>query len=211
MGLDIFRRYLSCDKDSVRVCGQDAAGNINGVITDNAGRIVVTDAASAYSQIGRLFSYNIFLVFNNSNTNHKLLFVNPVDNDRVMYLDKFVCGIVLRFQEDKQLNYENQMFIRINGDDTINTLGDLRDSTPLNLSIPLSSSTINIYENSDTSINLSRELFSTRLLNGLLTVDFNGRIIIPPGHNIVFSFENIAIAEPGQNLNLGGTIMYYEV
>jgi len=205
------QRSLSCETDSVKTCGQGVEGATHFIQTDTFGSSSVIPSPSAYSQIGRLFSYKDIVFYSDASPTFQILFRNPANNDRTMYLDKFICGITLSPQAQIPMHYECQLITHIHRDLTINNLGIAVPTTPLNVGFSGASSTIEVRAFVNTNFVLFKNLFINAQLNEMSTVNFKGRIILPPGHDLIFTFAANRIESANIILEQAFTIMYYEL
>lgn len=197
-------RRLSCFKDSVSVCGRGVDGQKHMLQTDAQGSAAVVPKAAAYSQIGRLFSYTGLTAFDTVQS-HRVLLENPAANNRVMYLDTIVCGMVVSPLNEPVRN-AGTLAIEIEG-----------DVIPEGEKVPVNPRNLNLGFPGNTTMDLSTitnfapgfRLLFTRIMNEMVTLDLQGRIIVPPGHNLMVEF--LTNAAPGFTVGIEFTIIYYEI
>lgn len=200
--LDI--RDLSCVQDSVTVCGKGVDCQNHKLQTDAQGSVGTVPKDAAYSQIGRLFSYAGLIAFDTVQ-NHRILLENPAANNRVLYLDTIVCGMVVSPLNEPVSN-AGTLAIEIEGD--VIPEGEKEPVNPRNLNLGFpgnSTMALSIIPNYTPGLRL---LF-TRIMNEMVTLDLQGRIIVPPGHNVVVDF--LTNATPGFVVGIEFTITYYEI
>lgn len=202
-------RSLSCENDSVRICGEGIDGITRTIRTDQHNVLTALPSASTQSQIGRLFSVAAQdVLFNTAFRNSfSILFDNPPGSGRIMYLDSLFGGTSLE-PPNQPLNYESTIGITLVRDATIT--GNLVDAeTNLNFGFP-DDSVIRVFV-TPTSPNFGGQMVAaTREVTGHFFLDFAGRIIIPPGHRISLVLNVRTIIET-TNVFAAFTITWYEL
>ncbi|MDD4600568.1 hypothetical protein SDC9_13762 [bioreactor metagenome] len=201
---------LTCENDSIRICGCEVGGSvIHDISTDTNSILVQIPQGSAYSQIGRLFSASVFPIFTNSNTQGVLLIVNSPASNRVLYLQRIFGGSSL-LPSNQPLRYESSAGILIYTDPTFSI--DSSTSVPvINLNAGSSETTAMTVTQNLTSGTVSGNLAGLFIqTNGLFALDFDGQIIIPPGHSLAIDVRNvISTAQDSANILL--TAVWYEL
>lgn len=200
---DLDIRNLSCTKDSVGICGQGVDNQKHFMQTDMHGSICTIPNVSAYSQIGRLFSFASTIYDKKS----LVLFENPAENNKIMYLDKIISGLNV-LPPDQPISYVGLITCEIIGDIGPYTAGFQVPTSNLNLgSTNISTIITRIIPDYDSDF--GDTLFWTEQLNGMMTLDFQSKIIIPPGHNLLVQQSAFYFGDTEAYSKF--TITYYEL
>lgn len=201
---DIQNRTLSCETDSVQVCGQGIDGVTRNIRTDVNNVLATLPSASTQSQIGRLFSVSDFFTLNSALTTATFIISNPAGSGRIMYLDSVFGGNRID-PENQSLNYQSAITILISRDATPGTAVEAERN--LNFGLP---------DNSAMSASFSNGFSGTRVAStiqvvGHFSLDFAGKIIIPPGHSVGIGVFAFGLA--GTNIIMNGelTAIWYEL
>lgn len=206
------QRNLACETDHIKICGQGVEDLTHYFQTDTFGSSSDITIASSFSQIGRLYVLAVEIAFSAPSIAH-ILFRNPADNNRTMYLDKYTSGIGIvniGQQPQEPMHYECEIITHISLDLTATVNGFHLNGWPMNVGFSEISS-IEIRGLIDAQLDINKELFLTRQLNEMITVDFAGRIILPPGHDFFFSLEAKNITTPFKSIDQSLTISFYEL
>lgn len=123
-----------------------------------------------------------------------------------MYLDQIYCGVIVSPLTDP-VSYIGNVVIEIN-----------RDATFADPGVPLTPNNLNFGFPDNSTIQVSTSpilmfggtgIFTTNLLNEMATLDLQGRIIVPPNHNLVIRFTRLSA--PGPSVQIFANITYFEV
>lgn len=203
-------RTLTCENDSIRICGCEVGGSaVREILTDQNGILIGISQGSAYSQIGRLFSAAVFNQVTSSADSHVLLIENPPTSNRVLYLQRIFGGTLLE-PPTLQFRYESGVGILLYLDATVDGASTPIPAVNLNAGFLDDSKmavTLNTIPIASITGTLAGLFFQT---NGLFALDFNGQIIIPPSHNLAIDVRNLAISS-GDSLDIDLTAVWYEL
>ena len=196
--------FLCCDTDSVLVCGE-GIDNVNHPVRTDVNSVLATlPSASVQSQIGRLFSA-VFAEFLTPESRSRLLIIeNPTDSGRIIYLDSVFGGITI-IPANQPLSYQTSLSFTLTRDTAIQ--GSPFEERNLNFSFPDNSAMNLFFSNGvpsgGTIVAQSLQVF------GQFSIDFAGKIIIPPGHNLgVQTFAGSLIEG---SVNMRETVIWYEL
>ncbi|KYZ75255.1 hypothetical protein AXX12_13935 [Anaerosporomusa subterranea] len=197
-------RSLSCSNDSILICGRGVDDVIRTIKTDVHNVTATLPSASTHSQIGALFSLVTSLFVQGNSANFLFLFSNP--SSKTMYLDKIMVGSQVS-PSATPLNYVESIRIRIIKNSIISDPGTPLFPTNLNAGF---ADTPSIVVTQDPSSGGGTLIFDTRVLGEFTSIDFEGRIIVPPNTNILI---NSILVEPpaGLGVDLSITILWYEL
>ena len=165
-------------------------------------RVTTCPAPIPYYQTGQLFSVsyqnNLSAYPNNS---FVFVFENPATNTKTMYLESVLGGISHSPQSNPPtLNfylYKLESFTRTN----IFTPQNLNFGSPV-------TSTVLVTLNPNNIRGVETPII-TNHPDGEFALYFNGKVIVPPGHNI--GFEIVALQETNFRENASINITWYEV
>lgn len=200
-------RPLDCAIDSVRICGCEVGDStIRGIQTDTNSVLIDIPQSSAYSQIGRVFDADISVGVSSTSVVNVLDIVNPADSERVLYLDRLYGGTTLS-PSNQPLSYESSIAIFLQNDAQIE---EGETIIPKNLNAA-SSETSAMDVSRRTAANPPSITAGNFIqIGGLFTLNFNGQIIIPPGHSLSIFARNF-IALPSNTLNIVLSAVWYEL
>ncbi|MBP1934264.1 hypothetical protein [Ammoniphilus resinae] len=197
------RHNLNCDTDSVSACGLSVDGSTHQLLKTDNNRVLATlPSASTHSQIGQLFS-TVINVNTNFNEVSQILFSNT--SSKTMYLDKIMCSSVV-VPENTPRNYVSSVIVTIIKNVTIEALGTPLSATNLNTAFPDTAS-VTVTQNPNALS--GTVIFGIRPLGEYASIDFDGRMIVPPNSNIIvqllFSLPIVV------NVDFWATITWYEL
>lgn len=86
-------RYLSCETDSVLICGQFSPGILQTVATDMEANIVASPVATKHSQLGQLFGVSNDTASVPVGQPLWLQLTNPANSDIVLHIERIIGGI----------------------------------------------------------------------------------------------------------------------
>lgn len=196
------QRPLSCETDSVRICGQGIDGSTRTVRTDVNNVLATIPSASTQSQMGRLFSSSFITTLTEGNPNAQMVIDNPSDSGRIMYIDSVFGGNRITDISAPNNRLPIEIFI-------------LQDPTPG--PNPLDTRNLN-YGSTEISAMTSTFAFfaggtfvaEKAVVLGSFDFNFEGAIIVPPGHSFGVQFS------PGGSLTVSSirvlvTVIWYEL
>ncbi|MGE5606196.1 MAG: hypothetical protein ACM3YE_10970 [Bacteroidota bacterium] len=196
-------RFLCCDTDSVLACGA-GIDNFNHPIRTDANSVLATlPSASVQSQIGRLFSATFGEFLTPESRSRLLIIENPTDSGRIIYLDSVLGGITA-IPGNQPLSYQTSLSFTLTRDNAIQ--GSPFEERNLNFGFPDNSGMNLFFSNgvhSGTIVAQSLQVF------GQFSLDFRGKIIIPPGHNL--GIQTFAGSLSEGNVNMRETVIWYEL
>lgn len=200
-------RPLDCDIDSVRICGCEVGDAIiREIQTDKNSILIDIPQGSAYSQIGRSFSADLFLAVSSPSVVIVLDIVNPPDSGRVLYLDRLYGGTTL-VPSNQPLSYESSIALFLQTDAPVES-GDT--ITPRNLNAGSSETSAMDVSRRNVANPPSITVGNFIQIGGLFSLSYNGQIIIPPGHSLSIFTRNF-VAVPANTLNLTISAVWYEL
>lgn len=195
---------LSCSNDSVLICGRGVDNVVRTIKTDAHNVTATLPSASTHSQTGQLFSLTTSLFVQDTSANFLFLFSNP--STKTMYLDKIMVGSKV-IPTDTLRNYVESIRIRIIKNSLIANLGTPLFPTNLNAGFP---DTPSIVVTQNPSSGGGILIFDTRVLGDYTSIDFDGRIVVPPNTNIIINF--ILVQPPtGLSVDLSLATTWYEL
>lgn len=205
---DLDIRNLNCDADTVGVCGLSVDDNTPEPIKTDQNRVVATiSSASTHSQIGQLYS-TIVRTNTEENVNLQVLFRNF--SVQTMYLDQIFFTSTLTIPVATPQNYMTSVTITIIKNATVLAVGT--PVTPTNLNAAFSdASTLSV--STDPNTVSGSPVFSIRPIGNYLSIDFDGRIVVPPHSNIIVQFNLDTLGNPPSptNVDFWSTIVWYEL
>lgn len=198
---------LNCNRDSVLVCGRNLDGFNQAVRTDRHNVLFALPAASAYSQLGRLFAVSSTGVLSQESGISQFLFIsNPANSGRIMYLNTVSGGGMLSPPE-QPLSYESTLqitLIRNPEFEVTQTLAihNLNFGSADTSAMMAGINTIQI--GGDIVTVLYQNLHSFQL-------NFNGEVVLPPGSTMALHFvaSGLFLGNP-DSLVFGATATWYE-
>lgn len=202
------QRVLSCEKDSIRTCGEGIDTNIRTFRTDDRGILAGLPSAAVYAQIGRLFSADFrFPNLSADNNDGTIIITNPSDSDRIMYIDSFFGGSLNQIQPEEPITFEAALSISM-----------LRDAAPGDNDIPIRNLNYGFPDNSamiaTALLGLAQGTAVSEAISafGLFTFNLGGRIIVPPGHSfgVALNAFTLRALNPAQ-ANAQITVIWYEL
>ncbi len=197
-------RHLRCDRDRIGACGLSVDDcTLKTIRTDKHGVVATLPGASAYSQVGKLYAA-VVNISTNTGTFFQLLFSNP-SKKTTMYLDKIIFGSIV-FPRDIPQNYLESALVRIRKNVTIVDSGEPGAVVNLNTAFPDDPSVI-LRQNPTTTGGIT--IFGVRTL-GYASIDFDGRIVVAPGTNIVVE-HLLDEFPPGHSVSYRSTLIWYEL
>lgn len=196
-------RFLCCDTDSVLACGV-GIDNFNRPLRTDVNSVLATlPSASVQSQIGRLFSATFAEALTIESRGRLLIIENPADSGRIAYLDSVLGGITA-IPGNQPLSYQTSLSFTLTRDNAIQ--GSPFEERNLNFGFP-DNSGMNLFFSdgvpSGTTVAQSLQVF------GQFSLDFRGKIIIPPGHNLGIQTYAGSLSEG--NVNMRETVIWYEL
>ncbi|HWR43391.1 hypothetical protein [Sporomusa sp.] len=160
-------------------------------------------SASTQSQIGRMFS-NVLDTRLLSGDSSSIVIANPIGSGRIMYLDSVFGGCRLD-PVNQALSYESTTEVRIASDPTPSA-GSFASN--LNFGFPDNSAMIvaHIFESIGGFI-----VAGTTQVIGHFSLDFAGKIIIPPDHSLGVEVTVPGILSEGNAVQVRITVTWYEL
>jgi len=198
-------RPLSCNTDSVSICGKGVDNKISTVTTDTHSVLTTLPGASAFSQIGRLYSVATDFVLNVNNCNSVIGITNPITSNRTMYLERIIAGDILS-PINQLLSYDSGIRMKIVSNPSI-VESRLIEKSNLNLGYRTNSQ---IQACRISAFSGGTEIVRTANVAGHISIEFNGQIIVPPGHSIAIIISN-ELSLPGRTIIGDITIIWYEL
>lgn len=198
-------RSLSCDNDSVQICGLGIEGVTGTIRTDVNNILATVPSASTQSQIGRLFSTTLIdQLLSLEIPTLSLVITNPPSSGRIMYLDSVFGGSTFfpANPANQNLSYQSALQINIH-----------RDALPgvdqfernLNFGFPDNSAmSASVVNGSSGPV-----VASTVVVFGHFSLDSAGKIIIPPDHSVGISVNTLNVGNNVINVSL--TVTWYEL
>jgi hypothetical protein len=202
------QRCLSCETDSVQVCGEGIDGVTRTISTDRHNVLAILPGASAQSQIGRLFSVvSDFPDITAASNGRTIIITNPSTSGRIMYIDSISGGSVNRTQPDEPVTFEAALAIDI-----------IRNAAAGNIPVVINSLNFAFPDNSAMSVTRVDSLASGSRVSmlttafGLFTLDIAGKIIVPPGRSIGVQLRAFNLEPPNTEVVLARiTVTWYEL
>ena len=200
-------RPLTCATDSIRICGCEVGGSaIHDIETDTNSILIQIPQGSAYSQIGRLFTATTFVGVSSPTVVNVLDIVNPPDSGRVLYLNRLYGGTTL-VPANQPLSYQSSLGVFLQIDASIAPGTPI---TPRNLNAGSSETSAMDVSQSTTANPPAETAGIFAQVGGLFSLDFNGQIIIPPGHTLAIFARNF-VTVPANTLNFAINAVWYEL
>lgn len=202
------QRPLSCETDSILTCGQGIDGITRTVRTDQHNVLASLPSSSTHSQSGRLFSVrdggslgpaDIF--------SHLIIFSNPPDSGRIMYLNSVICGTNI-LPPDTPVNYVSSVGVDLIANPLFIIFEEL---TPHNLNLGSSVTSVMLV-GAHPQQNGGSSFFSTIQVSNTLELRFNGEIIIPPDRNIAVRIRTFGLSPASPEVvQFEMTVTWYEL
>lgn len=201
-------RTLSCATDSVLTCGQGIDGVTRAIRTDVNNVLATLPSASTQSQIGRLFAANGALLLSSLTPGGSIIISNPLTSGRIMYIDSILGGSNISPLFTQNLSSAQPIEIIMRRDSAAGTTeASVRN---LNYGFP---------DNSVMNGTLSTALgngdvvaYATQTFGSLISLDFSGKIIVPPGHSFSIDALLTGVLEPDTALvQVLLTVIWYEL
>lgn len=198
---------LNCRKDSVGACGLSVDDSTHNRIKTDMNRVLATlPSASTHAQIGRLYSVIVNInTVDGSGLLRQILFNNT--SNQTMYLDKIAFSSVVDFPLDTPFNYVQSVTITIIKNVVIIDPGEPR--TPANLNTAFADESALAVSQNPNSTGGS-PIFAIRPLGDYSSLDFDGRIVVPPNTNLVIQYL-LHEAPNDFFLQFWSTVTWYEL
>jgi len=178
------QRPLTCETDSITVCGEGIDGVIRTVRTDVNNVLGNLPSASVQSQIGRSFISGFFAIFDtDAGVNEVAIIIeNPGDSGRIMYINKVFGGTAATdpVAPDERLSIS----LSFRKDPTPGA--DILSITNLNFGsgeTSMMEATFTLGSPGGNTFALTSEEVGVSF-----KYDFVGEIIVPPGHSFGIRF-----------------------
>lgn len=199
-------RYLDCKTDSILSCGKGIDGPTHPLQVDTEGAVSVLPNAAAYAQAGRLFSVEATTLLPRIGRFVAFTFENPAANDQVMYLEQVSAGIFINDVVGVRVNNEETLELTVAQTHQVQDVDETL--TPVN-NLVGSPNTSTLLVRTVNDFSLGPVHFVSIYPGGELNQDFRGRIILPPGYNLL-----IFVSAPAMNISTGritATVTWWEL
>lgn len=202
------QRPLSCDTDSILTCGQGIDGITRTIRTDQHNILASLSSSSTHSQVGRLFAVRDGGTLGPAEIfSHLIIFRNPPDSGRIMYLNSVICGTSL-LPPNTPLNHVSATKIDLIANPLFIIFEDL---TPHNLNLG-SSVTSAMMVGAHPQQNGGSPFYSTLQVTNTLQLNFGGEIIIPPDRNIAVRIQTFGLSPASPEVvQFEMTVTWYEL
>ena len=199
-------RYLDCKTDSILSCGQGIDGPTHSLQVDTRGAVSVLPNAATYAQAGWLFSVTASILLPTDGSFLAFTFENPVTNDKVMYLEQVSAGIFMNEVIGTRVSNEETLELTVAQTPQVQDVDETL--TPVN-NLVGSPNTSTLLVRTVNDFSLGPVHFVSIYPGGELNQDFRGRIILPPGYNLL-----IFVSAPAMNISTGritATVTWWEL
>lgn len=196
-------RFLSCNTDSVSICGLGVDNIIRPIKTDVNNVLATLPSASTHSQIGQLYSLPV--IFSVPTTVLGILFSNP--STRTMYLDRIMGG-ARALPVNQPRSYIENTGITILKNVTVLDPGTPLFPTNLNTAF---TDTPSVVVTESPGVGGGITIFRAIQLGEYASVDFDGRIVVAPNTNILIFFAFDVPPAGFGSAGYRGTITWYEL
>ncbi|BBB91936.1 MAG TPA: hypothetical protein PKA28_06335 [Methylomusa anaerophila] len=194
--------------DTPRLTGSEGRVQIRDQSVDTIARPIGVDQhntlnATAYSQIGRLYSVADTGLLHQNLLTLAYIIDNPSTSSRILYLEKITGGNVPALSSTAYVPALRTMIYR-----DVQTRGTAQ-GTPCNMNFGYPNNSIMLVSRLEGMVN-GTPVLAISHTSGQFSVDVQGQIIVPPGHNIAIQFTTDALNDNNQ-LMLNANILWYEL
>ena len=160
---------------------------------------------TANAQAGQFFSITYYPDVPSSPIERRLVFENPAANKKTMYLENVSGGIWITPGTTPRDDYQATLDVFIAEVDNITRGPTL---TPVNFNLGSSIASTIIASHSPVDYHLTKDLYDTTHPTGEYSLNFGGKIIVPPGHIL---FISLVSNESDIRGVLSITVIWYEL